>query len=567
MKLKTKTFNQLIFLVFFFIASCANQLPPGGGEVDRIPPKIVEVFPADGTTNFDEDYFEIGFSEYVDKRSVQDAIFISPAIEGEIEYDWSGKYLRVNFSQKLKDNTTYVVTIGTDVADLNNKNRMSEAFIFTFSTGNEIDRRTITGKVYDTKAEDVMLFAYKLSDTTTNPLAYKPDYISQAGKNGEYKIMGLAEGSYRVFAVQDEFRDLLFQPVQDRIGIPFADVHLSYEDTIYTGLNFFMTSADTVSPRLVSAVMTDKFHILVNLSEETGFDEKNINPNINADNFSLIDSSSGEIVKPLYAFKGNTKSTEFVLVVPENFPDSDQWYLFADTLKDIAGNYYANDYTILTYSTNPDTNKPNLFKTIPPKASRDVDYLGYDFYFFFNDAFNREEVKSGITFQDTSKRNIKFELTFLDDASFKITTAQKLEPQKDYQINLDLNKFKDAAGNYYDSLYIFNFRTISGLDFTGITGTLTNADLSKNLILVLEGTEQDKKNYTKHINQNTFSFERVNAGKYILWCYYDRDSSNTYSYGSADPFSFSEEFFFYRDTLTLKPRWTQTDINFVLEKR
>src|SRR5690606_15735372 len=141
MRLKTKTFNQLIFLVFFFIASCANQLPPGGSEVDRIPPKIVEVFPADGTTNFDEDYFEIGFSEYVDKRSVQDAIFISPAIEGEIEYDWSGKYLRVNFSQKLKDNTTYVVTIGTDVADLNNKNRMSEAFIFTFSTGNEIDRR------------------------------------------------------------------------------------------------------------------------------------------------------------------------------------------------------------------------------------------------------------------------------------------------------------------------------------------------------------------------------------------------------------------------------------------
>jgi len=102
---------------------CANQLPPSGGDEDKIPPKIVKVFPADGITNFDEDYFEIEFSEYVDKRSVRDAIFISPFIEGTFTYSWIGTTLEVTFPEKLKDDVTYTITIGTDAVDLNNKNR------------------------------------------------------------------------------------------------------------------------------------------------------------------------------------------------------------------------------------------------------------------------------------------------------------------------------------------------------------------------------------------------------------------------------------------------------------
>ncbi|MFA4923093.1 MAG: hypothetical protein WC557_02740, partial [Ignavibacteriaceae bacterium] len=38
----------------FYLMSCANQLPPGGGPLDTVPPKIVEVFPENGTTNFSE---------------------------------------------------------------------------------------------------------------------------------------------------------------------------------------------------------------------------------------------------------------------------------------------------------------------------------------------------------------------------------------------------------------------------------------------------------------------------------------------------------------------------------
>ncbi len=201
----------LFLLSGLFLSDCANQLPPGGGEVDKIPPEIVEVYPANGTTSFHDDYFEIGFSEYVDKRSVQDAIFISPAFEGQLKFDWSGKYLTVYFPEALRDSTTYVLTVGTDLVDYNNKNRMKKAYILTFSTGDKIDTRVVTGKVYDAKPEGILIFAYKLKGEQ-NLLSKKPDYISQTGNDGSYLLGGLAAASYRIFAVKDEFRDMIFQP-------------------------------------------------------------------------------------------------------------------------------------------------------------------------------------------------------------------------------------------------------------------------------------------------------------------------------------------------------------------
>jgi len=285
------------------------------------------------------------------------------------------------------------------------------------------------------------------------------------------------------------------------------------------------------------------------------------NPTVIGTPSTVSDGKSGA------AYKGNTKATEFVLVVTEKFPASANLFVIADTLRDREGNVYSGDFTSVTYGSMPDTTKPKLFKTIPPGGSNKADFLNQDFYFFFDDAFNREDVKTGISFTDTLGRGVKFNTLFPDDASLVVTPSQKLEPQKDYIIKIDLSKFKDAAGNGYDSVYQYKFKTINGLDFTGVTGSILNAYFSKNPVLVLDGTGREKKTYKKPVNKNNFSFERVEAGKYFLWCFYDADSSGTYSYGSSNPFQPSEEFLFYSDTLNLKPRWTVTDVNFILEER
>ena len=60
----------LLFANILFIAGCANQMAPVGGEVDKIPPEIIESYPKDRTTNYTENFIELKFSEYVDKISI-----------------------------------------------------------------------------------------------------------------------------------------------------------------------------------------------------------------------------------------------------------------------------------------------------------------------------------------------------------------------------------------------------------------------------------------------------------------------------------------------------------------
>ncbi len=538
-------------------SKCANQLPPGGGAIDTIPPKIVDVYPINGTTKFSDDHIEFDFSKYIEKRTLKDALFISPAIEGDLQFDWTGTSVKIYFPNKLKKNTTYVFTVGTDLQDFNNHNKMAQTFSLTFSTGNKIDKGEIDGKVFDSKPDGIMIFAYTLGDSVANPMTRKPDYISQTGSDGTYKLPGLASATYRVFAVRDQYKDLIYQPDQDEIGMPAEDITLNDKDSLYEGLNFFLTKLDTVKPRLVSASMTDKFHILVNFTKE--FD----NSIIRSNNFFIIDSTDQKVSKPIFAFKGNTKATELVLVTKENLPSKDEIYLIADSIKDKFGNIFTNDFVQVTLNEKPDTTKPGIFKIVPINSSSSVDFLNPIFSFYFNDAFDSSTAKNNMTFTDTSKKQIQFKTYFSDDASFKIIPSQKLEPNTDYIIKFNLNGFKDAAGNAFDSVYQYKFRTINGLDFTGISGTIENCETQKNPYLVLQGIDVDKITYQQKVrNSNKYSFERIQPGKYFLWGYYDSDSSKTYTYGKPYPFKVSEQFTFYPDTLNLRARWIQTNLNF-----
>ncbi|MEK7671238.1 MAG: Ig-like domain-containing protein, partial [Bacteroidota bacterium] len=92
------------------LLSCAGQVAPGGGPVDTIPPTIIYTEPDTNSINIQTDNIVLEFSEYVDRRSVEESIFISPYV-GQLEFDWSGRELTITFSEKLRENTTYVLNV------------------------------------------------------------------------------------------------------------------------------------------------------------------------------------------------------------------------------------------------------------------------------------------------------------------------------------------------------------------------------------------------------------------------------------------------------------------------
>lgn len=559
-----QSIKKLIYLTGIFsslyLMGCANQLPPGGGPLDTAPPEIVEVYPTNGTTNFTDDYFELDFSEYVDKRSLKDAIFISPQIEGDLELNWSGHSVSVYFPAALKKDITYNVTIGTDLVDYNNKNRMAEAFTFSFSTGSKIDNGIIEGNVYSEKPSGLMIFAYKVNGDTINPVKRKADYVSQVGEKGNFKLSGLAFQTYRVFAVQDEYRDFLFQPDQDLIGVPFSDVTLSETDTLINGLNFSLSKIDTISPRLFSAVMTDKYHLLVSLSEEID------SLSINAKNFSIFDSTANKELPVSYAFKGRAKEKELILAIKDSLPIVDQCYLHSINIRDEAKNVTPFDAVSLTVSDRVDTSAPTLINTFPAERSDAVDFLNTAITFRFDNEFDVEGLKSKILFVDTTGNRVNFTLNKIDDASFIIRVNQKLKSLESYAVNFNFNNVVDAAGNKTDSLYQFKFKTFNGLNFTGFSGQIQNLDSLKNAVLVLQHKTEKNKIFSKHLDrEGKFAFTRVEPGKYSLYCFYDADNDGKYSSGFPFPFKPSEEIKYCPQEINLPPRWEVKDFKWDFE--
>jgi len=545
----------VVFLLTFFLWQCANQLPPTGGDVDRIPPEIIEVYPSDGTINFDKDYFEIDFSEYVDKRSVRDAIFISPFIEGSLVFSWTGKTLEVAFPEELKKDVTYTITIGTDVVDLNNKNRMAASFTFSFSTGNKIDKKIISGRVYGKENEGIFIYAYKIDESSDSLLKNKPDYVSQTGVGGNFSLKGLGEGNYRIFAVNDKFRDYLYQQENDEIGIPFKDIYLSEQDSIFTELNYLLFNADVSKPRLISGIMTDRNHLLVSCSKE--LDKKSIR----SENFSIIDSTENRIYRLAYAFKGKTKPEEFILMLDEDINPGSLAYLIADSLIDLMGNIMIDDFSKLLISDRPDTNSIKIISTEPAQG-KTTDFQNAEIKIYFDEAFDKTSINSAIALTDTFKNPVDFRIDYSDDATLVVKPNVNLKPDKDYLLILQLGKFVDLNGNSTDSLFTLKFRTISGLDFTGLSGFVIDLDYNKNPVLILESGETPNLKYEQKLSSEKFEFTRVEPGKYILWCFLDEDNNGKFNYGWLESITYSERFSFYPDTLTLRPRWEVTDLNF-----
>ncbi|MBK6912224.1 MAG: Ig-like domain-containing protein [Ignavibacteriales bacterium] len=552
-------FSFLFIIIVIAFIGCANQLPPGGGEIDTTPPIVVETYPLNGATNFMDDYIELSFSEYIDKRSLSDALFISPSFDGVPEFDWSGTSVRIYFPEKLNDSITYVFNVGTDVIDYNNKNRMDSAFVLTFSTGDKIDKGKIEGKIYSDKPDGNMIFGYKVKSDLDTLLIRKPDYISQSGKDGFYSLSGLSKGVYRVYAVADEFKDLIFQPEQDKIGMPFKDIVLSDEDTLVSNFNFLLSEYDTIPPRIFSATFTDRHHIIVKFSEPID------SSLIIASNFKVVDSTSHLIITPLYAFKGNTKIDEITLATKDTLSITSSAFLLIDTLKDKNGNLFFQDFTALTISDKPDTNKLSVFKAIPDKNYNKVDFTTHDFFLFFDDAFDKSQASDAISFVDTSGNKFQLELNFIDDATLRISLQKNLLPKNKYFLKIDLSQFIDVEGNKTDTVITYSYSTITGLDFTGVSGKLIGVDVSLNPILVLQEDNKSLIYYTNPDELMNFNFQRIEPGHYSLWCFLDEDGSGNYSFGLPDPIKHAERFSYYFDKLTLKARWSLTDINFIFK--
>jgi len=549
----TKNFS---FLLLLLIGGCASQLPPGGGEIDKIPPEIILVEPESGTLNYSKDFFEITFSEYVDKRSVREAIFISPPLSKSLKYDWSGKTLRAYFQESLKPNTTYTITIGADVEDLNNRNKMAEPYTFAFSTGTQLDSGKISGKIYDVDPTGSMVFAYLMNTNEIDPTKQKPDYVSQVGKNGKFTLVGLGEGEYKVFAIRDKLRDLLFQMNEDEFGVQFKELKISSNQNEIINCDFFLNKQDTIPPTLSSVIMKDRNHFLIEFSEPIDSSK------VSASNFYLYDSTKQSRINIIYFYKGDARPKQFYLALKDTLIRDNNISLISENILDLFGNKNSYEVYSITPKADTDTLKPKLLKVSGTMPGDKVDYQDAIVTVKFDDAFSKVDVDNAVTITDLTGKFLSHKIEFIDDASFNVKIIDRLRQRTDYSFSIDLKKIIDIAGNKADSIYKQKITTNSELDFSGVSGIVKNADENSDLYVELKSADINQRNYINKVNKDkTFALSKILPGKYLLSSFIDKNKNGKYDAGSIKPFSFAEKFKFYPDTLNLRPRWPVVDVS------
>lgn len=223
-----------------FVLNCANQQPPPGGPIDTSGPKILRVTPSPNTTFFTGNKIKFVFDEHVDRRSFEESILITPRPTGQLIFDWSGREVTVEIPGNLVSERTYTVVIGTGLKDRIAGNPMEAPYQFAFSTGGKLDQASITGTVFSESMSRIKIFAYKLSvenENSFNPENIVPDFVTLPDVEGNYSVMNISAGNYRVFAVYDDNNNFLFNPEFDKIAVPSKNTKL-LEDEVITDVNF-----------------------------------------------------------------------------------------------------------------------------------------------------------------------------------------------------------------------------------------------------------------------------------------------------------------------------------------
>ena len=229
------------FIVVLFLFACAAQQPPQGGPRDHTPPKLVKAVPANKTRNFKAKEIDMEFDEFIKLTNQYQEISMSPAMEKAPEYNSNKRDLKIKFKDTLQKNTTYVISFGKSIQDVN-ENNVLKNFTYVFSTGNHIDSLSISGSVTNTltqeKEKDVTVFIFPVKQDTLFGKK-KPSIFATTDSSGNFSLNNLRDQDYYIYALKEASPNKIFDnEANELIAFLKQPVHLR-SDTSNVQLNLF----------------------------------------------------------------------------------------------------------------------------------------------------------------------------------------------------------------------------------------------------------------------------------------------------------------------------------------
>ncbi len=211
-----------LMLLPWFAGGCASDRPPSGGPANTSPLQVM-FDPPPSSVNVSANRLRLTFNHYVAGQQLLDALVFSPSI-GEFDIALDGRKAELVLDKPLAPQQTYIITLDKNLKDIQGRT-LPAPFTTAFSTGAVIDNGTISGKVinYDfSPANNALILAFaERTDThgQESLTTRKPDYLIQAETSGAFSFNHIANGLYRIIAVNDQNNDLRYTPGAEETGL------------------------------------------------------------------------------------------------------------------------------------------------------------------------------------------------------------------------------------------------------------------------------------------------------------------------------------------------------------
>ena len=536
----TKTFYFLISLgIGLAIYSCAAIAPPSGGPDDETAPKFMGSIPESGSTEFMGGKVVLRFSEYLDKKSIDRAISISPEPETPVDIIYEDDEIHLSFPEQLLLNQTYIISINRTLTDERNV-ALDKSIQIAFSTGSTIENGKIMGRVFGEEKYAVHL--WKLNSDIIDTLFFsKPLYVSEADDKGFFQFNFLSTGEYGALAVDRNAAGLPINRERIAYGLGPQIVYNLSSNEVIKNISF-MVQRETPKIKLTHVDWKGPQWGWMHFNQPLN--------DISFEGVKIIDSDSSELTPNYY--QDSSEKSRFLLTLNDTLNEG-KVNLNIKKIVPNSGPPISNSAISFRVSNDPDSSHLYLLKppltSIINKDNKGGPLLSVVFSkpieSFSDSAF--QMISDSDTILASMTKVNPMEFTFLPKKGWKEKKTYRLLLSSKYLLPIEGKSFPDPI----KSIDVISKKKIG---YGTLLGSLVGAQ--KLSIIRLKLISKVPEFFVSDVDSNDeFYVNELPEGKYELMVINDSNKDKSFNYGTIMPLKKSEWFYISPDTFEVRANW------------
>lgn len=526
--------RSFVLLGLILVCGCADPRPPTGGPRDETPPQLVSAEPAHESVEVPPTtQLKLTFSEYVNQASFARALSITPAPQSRLRFRWRKRSVTIQFSEPLRDSTTYVVTLNDEFRDWQGV-RLTRPLSYAFATGPVIDQGRLYGRVIDPIEGKPVTGLPILVFNPGEEVNGIPAYQTQTDGEGQFELGNVRESDFFILGLRDVNRNFSVDD-GEWFAVPPTPLIRATPDTIEQYLDWVYTKVDTLGP------VIERVRATSNRLVEVRFSENVILSDLAGESWAITDSvdNTPVTVHSSYQREANAR----VIYLMTDALQERSYALLPDaSVQDSSDNAVYVETIYFTGSTGMQQIEPRFERFLPTSTEDPYELAPWETpTIVFNRPLTLPTLDSLVTVQDSTGTPVSFESPSSNGTSYNLLSLD--DPTQVYRI----------AVLDPDSIRVQHFKRLGPRALGSFSGIATPSGDS--IIVVLTDSNGLVISTTHPESTGAFTFGNLPQNTYQLRAFIDRNRNGHWDGGMIHPYRPPEPITWMPEPIAIRPRW------------